>query len=58
MSEIELKVTAIKDLTPSIKMFEFVRADGGDLPAFEAGSHLDFQTGNGSFDVFPNKRLS
>ncbi len=47
MSEIELKVTAIKELTPSIKMFEFVRADGGDLPAFEAGCHVDIQTGNG-----------
>ncbi|MDX1484234.1 MAG: PDR/VanB family oxidoreductase [Alphaproteobacteria bacterium] len=47
MSDLELKVTAIEELTPSIKMFEFVNAQGGDLPAFQAGAHIDVRTGAG-----------
>lgn len=47
MSDIELKVTAIKDLTPKIKMFELVPANGGELPPFEAGAHIDIKMGNG-----------
>jgi ferredoxin-NADP reductase len=47
MAEITLKVIQVKDLTPHIKMFEFVAADGGDLPAFAAGAHIDIETGNG-----------
>lgn len=47
MSELQLKVSAIRELTPSIKLFEFVSAEGGDLPEFEAGAHIDVRTGNG-----------
>ena len=47
MAEIELKVTHVKDLTPNIKMFEFVAANGGDLPAFDAGAHIDIKTAHG-----------
>lgn len=47
MPELKLKVSAIKELTPSIKMFELVNAEGGELPAFQAGAHIDIQTGNG-----------
>ncbi len=43
MSQIKLKVTDIQDLTQNIKMFEFKSADGGHLPSWEAGSHIDFQ---------------
>ena len=47
MPDLELKVTAIKELTPSIKLFELVRAVGGELPPFQAGAHIDIRTGNG-----------
>jgi vanillate O-demethylase ferredoxin subunit len=47
MAEIELEVTEVKDLTPNIKMFEFVAAGGGELPPFEAGAHIDVRMGNG-----------
>ena len=47
MAELELKVTLVKDLTSNIKMFEFVAIDGGDLPPFAAGAHLDIKTNSG-----------
>jgi ferredoxin-NADP reductase len=47
MAELELKVTEVKGLTPNIKMFEFVAADGSELPPFAAGAHIDIKTGNG-----------
>lgn len=47
MPELKLKVAAIEELTPSIKKFELVNAEGGDLPSFQAGAHIDVQTGNG-----------
>jgi vanillate O-demethylase ferredoxin subunit len=47
MAELELKVKHVKDLTPNIKMFEFVAANGGDLPAFDAGAHIDIKTAHG-----------
>jgi vanillate O-demethylase ferredoxin subunit len=47
MAEIELKVAQVKSLTPNIKMFEFVAADGGELPPFEAGAHIDVKTASG-----------
>jgi ferredoxin-NADP reductase len=60
MAEITLKVIQVRDLTPHIKMFEFVAADGGDLPAFAAGAHIDIETGNGrrsySLANDPNER--
>ena len=47
MPDLELKVTVIKELTPSIKMFELVRAVGGELPPFEAGAHINVRTCDG-----------
>lgn len=47
MPELKLKVTAIKELTPSIKMFELTNAEEGDLPPFQAGAHIDIHTGAG-----------
>jgi len=47
MLDLKLKVIAIKELTANIKMFELVNADGGELPPFEAGAHIDFRIGNG-----------
>ena len=47
MADLELKVTKVRDLTPNIKMFELVAAQGGDLPAFEAGAHIDIKMANG-----------
>lgn len=46
MDELKLKVTAITDLAPNIKMFEFAAVDGATLPPFEAGAHLDFILGD------------
>jgi vanillate O-demethylase ferredoxin subunit len=60
MAEIELKVTEVKGLTPNIKLFEFVAANGGELPPFQAGAHIDIKTGNGtrsySLAYNPNER--
>lgn len=47
MADIALKVAAIEALTSEIKKFELVAADGGSLPAFEAGAHIDLLTGLG-----------
>lgn len=47
MPDLDLKVAAIDDLTPKIKRFEFVAADGGGLPTFTAGAHIDIFTGIG-----------
>lgn len=44
---LKLRVEKIKQLTADIKMFELLAEDGGDLPAFEAGAHIDIITGNG-----------
>jgi vanillate O-demethylase ferredoxin subunit len=46
MSQIKLKVTDIQQLTAQIKMFEFKSADGGQLPTWAAGSHIDLQIGD------------
>ena len=45
--ELRLCVTDIRNLTPDIRMFELGAADGGDLPAFDAGAHIDVTTGSG-----------
>jgi ferredoxin-NADP reductase len=46
MVHITLEVSAIRQLTPDIKLFELVARDGA-LPPFEAGAHIDIDTGNG-----------
>ena len=42
-----LKVARIVAQTPRIKSVELVAADGGTLPAFTAGAHIDVALGNG-----------
>lgn len=35
-----VKVAAIEPVTPTVRRFTFVAADGGDLPRFSGGSHV------------------
>ncbi len=44
---LSLKVARIENATPRIKRIELVAADGGPLPAFTAGAHIDLELGNG-----------
>jgi vanillate monooxygenase ferredoxin subunit len=44
---LQLKVARIVDVTPRIKSVELVAADGGGLPAFTPGAHIDVTLGNG-----------
>ena len=46
MSQIKLTVTDIEQLTTNIKKFELRAADGGLLPSWEAGAHIDFEIGD------------
>lgn len=41
MSDLDLVVADVRALTPAIKRFELRRAEGGELPAFTAGAHID-----------------
>jgi vanillate O-demethylase ferredoxin subunit len=43
----KLRVTHIEAATPRIRRVELRNADGGDLPAFTAGAHIDVELGNG-----------
>ena len=47
VNNIKLKTSSIENITSNIKKFEFVDAKGGSLPEFTAGSHVDFELGNG-----------
>jgi vanillate monooxygenase ferredoxin subunit len=47
MTRMRLEVAAIDRLTPAIKRFSFVAADGEALPAWEAGAHIVFELANG-----------
>jgi vanillate O-demethylase ferredoxin subunit len=38
---LRLRVQAIEALTPRIRLLELVPAEGGELPAFTAGAHID-----------------
>lgn len=42
-----VQIKSIQDLTPNIRSFELVTEDGGDLPEFSAGSHVDIVLDNG-----------
>ncbi len=42
-----LKVTHVDAVTPRIRRVELQNADGGELPAFTAGAHVDLELGNG-----------
>ena len=41
--DLTLKVTEIRQLTPRIKAFELRPRDGGALPGFTAGAHIDVE---------------
>jgi ferredoxin-NADP reductase len=43
---LEIRVSRTIKESPRIKVFELVRADGGALPAFTAGSHINLELGN------------
>lgn len=40
---INLRVAKIEDATPQIRVFSMVNADGGPLPIFTAGAHVEFK---------------
>ena len=42
-----LIVTSIENPAPRVRRVEFAAADGGALPAFTAGAHIDLVLGNG-----------
>ena len=42
-----LRVEAIRRVASDIHLLELVAADGSELPAFEAGGHIDLHLGNG-----------
>lgn len=46
-TDVRVRVQHIEALASDIKMFEMVAEDGGELPVFEAGAHVDVMTGNG-----------
>lgn len=52
MSDLNLKVTSIVQEAPTVKAFVLEAADGGTLPAFDAGAHIDVTVtlGDGSVD--------
>ena len=43
---LELKVNHLTNETPRVRCVELVAADGGDLPAFTAGAHIDLTLGD------------
>jgi phthalate 4,5-dioxygenase reductase subunit len=45
-TRIKVRVTAASDETPRIRRFELVGVDG-DLPPFQAGAHVEIETGTG-----------
>lgn len=47
MELLELIVACVDRQTPDVCSYELKRADGGKLPAFEPGSHIDLHLGNG-----------
>lgn len=58
---LRVRVSAIQDETALIKSYTLVAADGGSLPAFTAGSHVDVVTPSGRVRQYslagdPNER--
>ena len=46
-TSMSLRVGAIQDVAQGVRSFELLHPDGGDLPAFTAGSHIRVQTPSG-----------
>ncbi len=53
MTELSLKVAKISNETADVKAFELCNSEGGELPAFTAGSHIDVTVtlGDGTTDT-------
>ena len=49
MAVLELRVEKIEQLTSDIKSFVLVASDAAKLPNFDAGAHVDIQTGPGQW---------
>ena len=47
MTMLSLRLARKHAATPQIAAFEFVAAEGGELPAFDAGAHVDFHLADG-----------
>lgn len=47
MAELRVKVKQVRDEALDVRSFELVRADGGALPAFAPGSHIDVRAAEG-----------
>lgn len=45
--DLKLGIHALDDAVPGVRVFDLRRADGGELPAFEAGAHVDVAAGEG-----------
>ena len=43
-AKLHLKISAIEDLTANIKRYVLVAEDGGELPPFQAGAHINIDT--------------
>ena len=41
--ELKLQVVGVKQATPRIKIYSMVNANGGELPPFTAGAHVEFK---------------
>ncbi|MFN4282229.1 MAG: 2Fe-2S iron-sulfur cluster-binding protein [Alphaproteobacteria bacterium] len=46
-NQLKLTVSRVEDLSSTIRLFELVAPDGGMLPEFTAGAHIDIVTGGG-----------
>ena len=47
MAELRVKVRQVRDEALDVRSFELVHADGGALPAFAPGSHIDVHAAQG-----------
>src|SRR5712671_5580685 len=47
MAELRVKVKQVRDEALEVRSFELVHADGGALPAFTPGSHIDVHVADG-----------
>ena len=52
---LDLIVTAVQREAPTILAFDLARADGGPLPGFAAGAHLEIALGDGLLRAMPQK---
>ena len=59
MSTLSVRLAKKTQETVNIASFEFVSLDGADLPAFEAGAHVDFHLAGGlvrSYSIYTDAK--